>query len=323
VYPLGLDKSTTRTDEHDPQLADGMGPLEIRTPTPRDSAEEQKEQWVCEAFQANLLSGKSWSSSTILSVPSVNSSLALFEDRRLASIHIDAYFKHVHPVGCFGFLHELTIRNQVQLQTISSTLLLSMCATSTRFVDHSVPAKEVLRRGQLWADQAKTMIFQRLADYDLDTLACLVLQFHHALANAQFETIRLLAPVAARMAMGLGLYEEVDPCAEEHGLTEPVRETRRRLIWACQVFDWFTGAGERSSMNFKAGMIKVRLPTSDEDFEVGRASDMPFLEEEYYIEMGNRRQSRLGAYIWLMSLKARVIQWVYTELLCQENDGES
>ena len=213
----------------------------------------------------------------------------------------------MHPNGCFGFLHEPTIRAAVIEQTISQELLLAICAASTRFVRHLTSTEEIHQRGQLWADEAKNLVFQRLVDYDIDILACLVLQFHHALANAQFELIRLLAPVAARMAMGLGLCEEPDPSLSPTYMDETGRETRRRLVWACQIFDWFTGWGARSSLSFKPGTIKVRLPTSDKDFLAGQANEMPFLAECH--EMGTDRcQSRLGAYVFLMSLKAKVLQ---------------
>jgi hypothetical protein len=159
-------------------------------------------------------------------------SLVLLNDWQYVSNHVDAYFLHVHTTGCFGFLHEPTVRQLIDSRTIPRPLLLALCASSTRFIRPQGGAVEMTHRAQAWADEAKTLVFQRPHDYDKDILAALILQFYHALATAQFELIRLLTHVAVRMATALGIHRENDQTANDDYDDEIQRESSRRLVWA-------------------------------------------------------------------------------------------
>ena len=246
--------------------------------------------------------------------------------------HVDAYFRHVHSTGCYGFVHEPTLRRSIRAGTVSRPLILAMCAASKRFIhwnDREAESADasMLSRSQTWADESKRLVFTRLYDYELDTLAALLLQFYDAVASAQFEVVRLLSPVAARMAIGMDLnVEEDDVAGEEQRRTGTTverdeaevyvrRETKRRLMWACQYFDWQTHEGLSFNLCIDPDCMTIRLPSTDEDYLAGRANDMPMLSTRERAGQSHSEgpstvgpQSPLSAFIRLMAIRVRVMQ---------------
>jgi hypothetical protein len=271
----------------------------------------------------------------------------MLEDDAYLARHVDVYFKHVHTTGCYGFLHEPSVREAVSEGRLPHSLALAMCAASTRFLsstsgktlsswgdgaaDPDSIGIAMAHRAQVWADEAKRLVFSRLYEYDLDALASLLLQFYHAVANAQFEVVRILAPTAARMAVGMNLHIEEEEeellgntrtdtteCqmqGEEPSVqTEIRREKKRRIVWACQFFDWFTCQGRLEDLALRPGLITVRLPADESSFLAGRPSDMPSLEmfdrdlADHTTNGAMDRHNPRSAYIHLMWIRTRVVQ---------------
>lgn len=273
----------------------------------------------------------------------------MLEDDAYLARHVDVYFEHVHTTGCYGFLHEPSVREAMSEGRLSRSLALAMCAASTRFLsstttsttttnttwvdgtDPDTTGVAMARRAQVWADEAKRLVFSRLYEYDLDALASLLLQFYHAVANAQFEVVRILAPTAARMAVGMNLHieeeEEEIPSPKGGGTAEQElewderpaqieirREKKRRIVWACQFFDWFTCQGRLEDLALRPGLITVRLPADESSFLAGQPSDMPSLEmfdrdlADHSTNGAMDRHNPRSAYIHLMWIRTRVVQ---------------
>ncbi|KAG7530424.1 hypothetical protein FFLO_05023 [Filobasidium floriforme] len=273
----------------------------------------------------------------------------MLEDDAYLARHVDVYFEHVHTTGCYGFLHEPSVREAMSEGRLSRSLALAMCAASTRFLsstsgktnsssgdgaaDPDSTGIAMAHRAQVWADEAKRLVFSRLYEYDLDALASLLLQFYHAVANAQFEVVRILASTAARMAVGMNLHVEEQegeiPSPRGTGTTEQElewderpaqieirREKKRRIVWACQFFDWITCQGRLEDLALRPGLITVRLPAEDSSFLSGEPSDMPSLEmfdrdlADQTTNGAMDRHNPRSAYIHLMWIRTRVVQYV-------------
>ena len=58
----------------------------------------------------------------------------MLEDDVYLARHVDVYFEHVHTTGCYGFLHEPSVREAMSEGRLSRSLALAMCAASTRFL---------------------------------------------------------------------------------------------------------------------------------------------------------------------------------------------
>ncbi|KAF1940089.1 hypothetical protein EJ02DRAFT_407277 [Clathrospora elynae] len=203
-----------------------------------------------------------------------------------AKLHVllDAYFNNVHPIRVFAFEHKpsfIRMLDEGQLVDSSDQALLHiMCALGARFyaLDYSETfaplTKDLIQSaGIQWAKIAEEMFFADYSTISITKLKVLVLLHDQEARNGNYAGSFLLTGLVIRMAHALQLNNEVSPdvlCNEVGGSPNEasVRESRRRLMWACYMIDVWAGSGVDHLTILNEKDLKIQLPCNERQFSL-------------------------------------------------------
>lgn len=192
---------------------------------------------------------------------------------------IDAYFAHVHPLRCFGFLHKPSFMHNLDHRDPNTfdedALLLIMCALGDMFCtdfdgnDSCLRGKTPSRRAR-WADRAQRLLFAQIGRISAESLMAAVLLQDYAIRMADWGTAFMLSGLIARMtqALQINLEHSTDVLCQDPSLRPDActKESRRRLMWSCYIADSLIGSGVDQLTLIREEDMKIQLPCSERNF---------------------------------------------------------
>jgi hypothetical protein len=195
---------------------------------------------------------------------------------------LDAYFNNVHPIRVFAFEHKpsfIRMLDEGQLTDPSDQALLHiMCALGAKFYalewsESFAPlSKDLIQSaGMQWAKTAEEMFFADYSTISITKLKVLILLHDQEARTGNYAGSFLLTGLVIRMAHALQLNNEVSAdilCKEEGGSPNEasVRESRRRLMWACYMIDVWAGSGVDHLTILNEKDLKIQLPCNERQF---------------------------------------------------------
>lgn len=157
-------------------------------------------------------------------------------------------------------------------------LLHIMCALGARFyaLDYSestspLPRELIQNAGSQWAKVAERLFFVEYSTISIVKLKVLVLLHDYEARTGNYAGSFLLTGLIVRMAHALQLNKEPFTdilCKDYADVPNEVslRESRRRLMWACYVVDVWAGSGVDRLTILNERDIKLQLPCNERQF---------------------------------------------------------
>ncbi|KAF1848771.1 uncharacterized protein K460DRAFT_280242 [Cucurbitaria berberidis CBS 394.84] len=248
---------------------------------------------------------------------------------------LDAYFNNVHPIRVFAFEHKPSfIRMLDEGQLIDSSdqaLLHIMCALGARFyaLDYSESfaplSKELIQSaGSQWAKTAEEMFFADYSTISITKLKVLILLHDQEARTGNYAGSFLLTGLVIRMAHALQLNNEVSMdvlCKEVGGSPNEVsvRESRRRMMWACYMIDVWAGSGVDHLTILNEKDLKIQLPCNERQFSLQiacvterleKGEILDFIPAEDIPEKPSDNLGMAAYYVRIVSIWRRVLRFV-------------
>ncbi|KAI8938338.1 hypothetical protein NX059_005989 [Plenodomus lindquistii] len=254
-----------------------------------------------------------------------------------AKLHtlLDAYFNNVHPVRVFAFEHKPSfIRMLDEGQLVDSAdqaLLHIMCALGARFYaleyseSFSPLTKELIQAaGSQWAKTAEEMFFADYSTISITKLKVLILLHDQEARTGNYAGSFLLTGLVIRLAHALQLNNELstDVLCKDEGASPnevSVRESRRRLMWACYMIDVWAGSGVDHLTMLNEKDLKIQLPCNERQFSLQIACITERLEPGEILDfipakdIPEKPADNLGMaayYVRIVSIWRRVLRFV-------------
>ncbi|ORY34962.1 hypothetical protein BCR39DRAFT_515811 [Naematelia encephala] len=236
-------------------------------------------------------------------------------EARIINRLVDTFFECVYPYQANGFLHKGTLRKRIRDGEAPRTLLLAICAISSRFLYLAGTIDSDLFspiQARLWARQA-TIDLMTSEEISCDTAAAALLLCKNSSYDGEWNNGISMGAVATRHAVQLGLYGEIDNHSLE-GKDWPEIESRRRIMFAAYAGNRKTAAGTTELIVCPSTSMRIQLPCEEQNFDLIMpcVTPVPALEDddilvdaESYSNVG-----LLGHYIRLVGLRYLIHLWV-------------
>ncbi|PNY19707.1 transcriptional regulatory protein [Tolypocladium capitatum] len=171
---------------------------------------------------------------------------------------LDQFFRHVHHIPMYSFLHRASLMEQYNAGKVDKALLLALVGITSCLTDMGSGVREY---GGRCVDNAEALIF---ADYTRPSafkVQALVFMVKHRILSNKFSSAFVLFSIASRFAAALRLnYDSPSLCFL-------ARESRRRLMWSLFCIDSGISSGFRDFSLWRADRIHVGLPCNERNFE--------------------------------------------------------
>ncbi|KAH7409875.1 fungal-specific transcription factor domain-containing protein [Phaeosphaeria sp. MPI-PUGE-AT-0046c] len=248
---------------------------------------------------------------------------------------VDAYFNNVHPIRVFAFEHKpsfIRMLDEGQLIDPSDQALLHiMCALGAKFYalewseSFEPLSKDLIQSaGVQWAKTAEEMFFADYSSISITKLKVLILLHDQEARTGNYAGSFLLTGLVIRMAHALQLNNEVSAdilCKEEGGSPNEasVRESRRRLMWACYMIDVWAGSGVDHLTILNEKDLKIQLPCNERQFllqipvvteRLQEGDIIDFIPEEDIPEKPKENLGMAAYYVRIVSIWRRVLRFV-------------
>jgi hypothetical protein len=160
----------------------------------------------------------------------------------------------------YAFLHEPTIREQSQNNTLDQSLALAIVAIAKILLS---PKSQRLNESTSLLNKAETIILDHLERPSTVKLQALILIIHYHIQTGRFSRAYMLTGLAARAATALRLnYERPE-------LRFIAQEARRRVLWALTAIDGQFSVGLPEYETIPHTIIYQRLPCREDMFSTG------------------------------------------------------
>ena len=191
------------------------------------------------------------------------------------------YFAHVHPLRCFAFLHKPSFLQRLDDANHNhedNPLLHIVCALGALFhvaeyeQNNQTPLSfNPLLAGNQWAKRSQSLILAKLDKISVENLMAAVLLHDYEIRMGSYANAFMLSSITARMAQALqiNLEHSTDVLCRDVDGTGPsasVKESRRRLMWACYITDSLVGNGVDQLTLIDESDIKIQLPCNEQSF---------------------------------------------------------
>ncbi|TXT16083.1 hypothetical protein VHUM_00586 [Vanrija humicola] len=232
--------------------------------------------------------------------------------------HLEAFFTYVYPIQANAIFHRGTLLRDVADGRVSRKVILAICAVAARFVtlptSSTPPAAPPLpsagsAAAQAWGAESKTALMED--DMSLDNVTTALILAKHEINAGRFGRGFILAAVATRTALALGLHRELPP---EDPATITERETRRRLMWGCFSLDRMMHTGVAEFLGVPAASMSIRLPCDDQQYQFAMPTDVPIPAIETEGDEGESLQERysdvgiLGHHLRLQGIRTIILR---------------
>lgn len=254
---------------------------------------------------------------------------------------LDMYFARVHTVRCLGFLHVPTFMERFQddgeAYEDPSGLVHIMCALAAPFYyahaasssssssssseDGLQPSTRFHEAGRGWAATAMERMFANFGSPAVECLMAAVLLHEQHLRVGDHAKAFLVSGIVARHVQILQLNVEHDGdvlCERPGAIPWAVKESRRRLFWACYLQDAFIECGIDQLRFISADDVQIQLPCLEDYFIRNRpcvtemlrqGTVLPFVEGDSRGRDGANLDLR-SFYIRAMVTRSRVLKYV-------------
>ncbi|KAH7033609.1 uncharacterized protein B0I36DRAFT_430789 [Microdochium trichocladiopsis] len=189
-----------------------------------------------------------------------------FPDETLILRTFNNFFRHVHHVPVFSFLHRASLMQRYHSGMMDRALLLALVGLTSLLTDLGPGMREY---GTKCIDECQNMILQDLENPSTIKIQALLLIMKHRMLSRRFTGAFMLAATAARFAYALRLNYE------NPGLCFLARESRRRLMWAFVTIDSGINGGYPDFTLLPSESMHIQLPCNERNFEF----DLPQVTE--------------------------------------------
>ncbi|KAI1335286.1 hypothetical protein F5Y15DRAFT_255905 [Xylariaceae sp. FL0016] len=190
----------------------------------------------------------------------------VFPDESLIHRTFNNFFRHVHHVPNFSFLHRASLMQRYHAGMMDRPLLLALVGVTSLLTDLGPGMREY---GAKCIDECQNMVLRDLENPSTIKIQALVLVMKHRMLSQRFTSAFMLAATAARFAYALRLnYENSSLCFL-------ARESRRRLMWAFLTIDSGINGGYPDFTLLPSESMHIQLPCNERNFEF----DLPQVTE--------------------------------------------
>ncbi|KAF2464245.1 uncharacterized protein BDR25DRAFT_381369, partial [Lindgomyces ingoldianus] len=195
---------------------------------------------------------------------------------------VEAFFSNVHPIRIFAFIHKPSFMKSLDLGQLSGNeeqaLLHIICALGARFYAleyhesvSTLPRELIQSAGNQWAKAAEELIFAEYSAISITRLMVLALLHDYEARLGNYAQSFMLTGLITRMshALQINLEQSTDLfCRESSNPSADVtlKESRRRLMWACYMVDVWAGSGVDQLTLLNEADIKLQLPCNERNF---------------------------------------------------------
>ncbi|KAI0020351.1 hypothetical protein F4780DRAFT_380742 [Xylariomycetidae sp. FL0641] len=190
----------------------------------------------------------------------------VYPDESLIQRTFSNFFRHVHHVPMFSFLHRASLMQRYHAGMMDRALLLALVGVTSLLTDLGPGMREY---GAKCIDECQSLVLQDLENPSTLKIQALVLVMKHRMLSRRFTCAFMLAATAARFAYALRLnYENANLCFL-------ARESRRRLMWAFLTIDSGINGGYPDFTLIPSESMHIQLPCNERNFEF----DLPQVTE--------------------------------------------
>lgn len=194
---------------------------------------------------------------------------------------IDLYFLRVHTARCFGFIHIPTfmkrLKSPERLSNEKSGLVYIMCALAAPFYyaeklfadEHSAQSiVQYFDAGRGWAEAARHCLFQGFGDMSIESIMTEVLLHEYFLRVGEYAKGFMVSGQITRhlQVVQLNMERDSDVLCQRNPASCHIKESRRRLAWACYLLDSLIECGIDQLRLIPYDDIQVQLPCAEELF---------------------------------------------------------
>ncbi|KAK3402475.1 hypothetical protein B0T20DRAFT_699 [Sordaria brevicollis] len=185
----------------------------------------------------------------------------------------DNYFRHVHHVPMFSFVHRASLMERYDAGLLDRALLLAIVGIAALLTDlgPNVPLGDAELFSNRCIDEAAAICTSELENRSITRLEALVIVVKHRILSKRFSAAFMLHALTSRFANVLRLN------VENPALCFLAQESRRRLMWSIYMIDaWFAnGQTDLALWADPERQIRIQLPCNERNFDF----DLPEVTE--------------------------------------------
>ncbi|OAA41673.1 Transcription factor [Metarhizium rileyi] len=170
----------------------------------------------------------------------------------------DQFFRHVHHIPMYSFLHRASLMEQYNAGKVEKALLLALIGITSCLTEMGAGVREY---GDHCIDRAEHLIFSDYSRPSTFKVQALVFMIKHRILSNRYPSAFMLLSMASRFAAALRLNHN------SPNLCFLAQESRRRLMWSLYCIDAGISAGYRDFALWRADRILVSLPCNERNFE--------------------------------------------------------
>lgn len=178
----------------------------------------------------------------------------------LALRAFDKFFRHVHHIPMFSFLHRASLMERYHAGLLDRGLLLALLGITALFTDIGPGTKEL---GARCIDEAAGLVMRDFEKPSVLRLQALVIITKHRILSRRYKSAFMLHATACRFAAALRLNHE------NPAICFLAQESRRRLMWSLYMLDTAIASGQVDFAIYPEPerQINVQLPCNERNFE--------------------------------------------------------
>ncbi|KEF58107.1 uncharacterized protein A1O9_06030 [Exophiala aquamarina CBS 119918] len=172
---------------------------------------------------------------------------------------IEDFFRHIHPLSYFAFLHKASVIQGYLKGHADAAFIFALCGVTSQMMGSTL---ETQQQAAKWIKEAETVVLQSLGKPSILKIQVILLIIGYKVHIDAMSSAFMLLPLAARFAFAMRLnYENPSLCWL-------AQESRRRVMWAIFILDTKAAAGLAEFTTCALDTIHVQLPCREEDFEL-------------------------------------------------------
>lgn len=178
----------------------------------------------------------------------------------LALRAFDKFFRHVHHIPMFSFLHRASLMERYHAGLLDRGLLLSLVGITALFTNIGPGTKEL---GIRCIEEAAGLVMRDFEKPSVLRLQALVIITKHRILSRRYKSAFMLHATACRFAAALRLNHE------NPAICFLAQESRRRLMWSLYMLDTTIASGQVDFSLYPEPekQINVQLPCNERNFE--------------------------------------------------------
>ena len=211
---------------------------------------------------------------------------------------LDNFFKHIHPIPVYSFLHKASIIQRYEAGTVDSGLLLSIIGISSQLTNLGPGMREY---GAECIATAESLVMRDIGKPSVIKIQTLILIIKHHKLCRRWTSAFMLLGTAMRFAYALRLNYEAST------LCFLAQESRRRLMWSLYILDSTLAGGIPDMILCRPEALYIQLPCQERNFEFDLEQETEPLSPPNPKQPLSESVGALGIYLRVMWLRARIL----------------